>query len=534
MTHSNISVLGGVPTLFVNGKPLSGVAYMNYFTSNSRYDDFYKAGFRLFSMPVFFGAQTINEVSKFPPFMPGIFDNGVHFEVFDNEIKRILDACPDAMIFPRINCALPKEWEDEHPEELCDTVHRSCFSSDAWATETKRLLTAFIRHVQGSDYADNIIGYQVANGNTEEWFPFDQNGSVGPRAREKYAKLSGKLYQKGEDYSNDADFYDFLSSMTAKRIDQLAAHIKKLVEGKQVVGAFYGYTLETPWRWTAHQALYEILKSKNVDFICSPASYMETRAFGIDHPCMLPVDSLKLHGKLYFVENDTRTDLSRPPNDQPHYNKPIWYGPDRSTSLEVIKQHFCRALLHGHAQWWFDMWGGWYASEDFMELMKKTLEIAENSLYLSRKSASEVAVFIDEKAMLLRDATEEAYNFRHAIGLMGTSYDIYLANDFAAVSGKYKFCIFIEPTKTKTMTDAIDYCSCPYAVINKETCIINSGELRELIKKAGVKLRAESDAVVYENESYIFIGGSDAPLLYEGKAELVLDGIGRLYRKLGG
>ena len=259
---------------------------------------------------------------------------------------------------------------------------------------------------------------------------------------------------------------------------------------------------------------------------------METRAFGIDHPCMLPVDSLKLHGKLYFVENDTRTDLSRPPNDQPHYNKPIWYGPDRSTSLEVIKQHFCRALLHGHAQWWFDMWGGWYASEDFMELMKKTLEIAENSLYLSRKSASEVAVFIDEKAMLLRDATDEAYKFRHALGLMGASYDIYLVNDYPAVASRYKFCIFIEPEKTTAMSEAISSCDRSCIVINKDNCTLTASKLRTLLRNAGVELRAETDAVIYENESHIFIGGNDAPLYYEGKTELILDGIGRLYKKI--
>ena len=60
---------------------------------------------------------------------------------------------------------------------------------------------------------------------------------------------------------------------------------------------------------------------------------------------------------------------------------------------------------------------------------------------------------------------------------------------------------------------------------------ITANELRELIKKAGVKLRAESDAVVYESESYIFIGGSDAPLVYGGETTLLLDGTGRLYKK---
>ena len=133
--------------------------------------------------------------------------------------------------------------------------------------------------------------------------------------------------------------------------------------------------------------------------------------------------------------------------------------------------------------------------------------------------------------MLLRDATEEAYNFRHALGLMGTSYDIYLANDFAAVSGKYKFCIFIEPERTALMTEAIDSCVCNHLVVNKNNCGITASELRGLLSGAGVTLRTDRDAVVYESESHIFIGGNDAPLCYEGEPELLLDGIGRLYKK---
>lgn len=530
MVNSKIAFCGGVPTLFVNDEPIAGVAYITYFTDNNRYEDFSKAGFKLFSVPVFFGKQTINEVSQFPPFMDGVYDGGVHYEVFDREIQRILSVAPDAMIFPRVNCSVPKEWEDAHAYELCDSCHRACFASDLWAEETERLLTDFIQYVQNSEYADNIIGYQIAGGNTEEWFSFDQKGSVGLRAREKYAKITGTFYSADDDYTNDKEFYGFLSRTVAERIDRFAAVAKRIVGGKKVVGAFYGYTFECPWPSSVHLALGEILRSENVDFICSPASYMETRRFGIDHPCMLPIDSLKKHGKLYFVENDLRTDLSRPPNDQPHYNKPIWFGPDRATSLEVLKQGFARALLHGHALWWFDMWGGWYAADEYMDFMKRTLNIAAESLNCSRVSHAEVAVFIDEMAMLSYNAMSEAYHFRRSLGLMGAAYDVYLIEDYADVKEKYKYCIFIQPTETEAMTNAVK--DGKHMIITKDNCDITSAELRELLRDAGVTLRTDTDAVVYETESHIFIGGTDAHLIYDGDTELLLGGIGRLYRKI--
>ena len=50
----------GVPTLFVNGAPIPGFAYITYRTYNSRYDEFSALGCQLYSMPVFFGEQTIN------------------------------------------------------------------------------------------------------------------------------------------------------------------------------------------------------------------------------------------------------------------------------------------------------------------------------------------------------------------------------------------------------------------------------------------------------------------------------------------
>ena len=82
------------------------------------------------------------------------------------------------------------------------------------------------------------------------------------------------------------------------------------------------------------------------------------------------------------------------------------------------------------------------------------------------------------------------------------------------------------------MTAAIEGCSCPYVIITKENCQISSAELRSLLKNAGVSLRADGDAVVYETESHIFIGGTSQSLLYDGETETVLDGIGRLYQKL--
>ena len=66
MVTSKIAPYNGVPTLFVNGVPLPGMAYITYFTEKNRYDDFAAAGVKLFSLPVFFSEQPLNEHGRTP------------------------------------------------------------------------------------------------------------------------------------------------------------------------------------------------------------------------------------------------------------------------------------------------------------------------------------------------------------------------------------------------------------------------------------------------------------------------------------
>ena len=60
MLTSQVRPLGGVPTLFIDGGPVPGIAGITYFRERACYAEFGEAGYRLFSIPVFFGDQSIN------------------------------------------------------------------------------------------------------------------------------------------------------------------------------------------------------------------------------------------------------------------------------------------------------------------------------------------------------------------------------------------------------------------------------------------------------------------------------------------
>ena len=170
-----VKTLNGIPQLFIHNTPLEGAAYMTYLTERSHYADFAKMGYRLFSIPVFFATHSVNAGAQNPPFAKGIFDdeNAPDFSKFDSDVASIVKASPTAAILPRVNVTLPFRWCDENSAELCDFGYHGlrwpCFASDKWMAEVKRYTEKLIDHVEASPYRDNIVGYQLSTGWTEEW-----------------------------------------------------------------------------------------------------------------------------------------------------------------------------------------------------------------------------------------------------------------------------------------------------------------------------------------------------------------------------
>ncbi len=513
---------GGVPTLFVNGEPLPGLAYITYLSERACYEDFAEAGYRLFSFSVFFGSQGINEISGIYPFADGLFEdrNRPDFTLFDREMESISAAAPDALVFPRVNVSLPAWWEREHPLECNDhgvgaRPPRACFASPAWQDEVKRCLALLVAHIETQDYRDRVVGYQISGGQTEEWFPFDGRGGDGLRAREAFA---ARFPEGAEELTRRR----FLNDVVADVIADLCGHVKALTDHRLVVGSFYGYTLETPHWTSCHHSLMRLLASPDVDFLCSPISYAGLRAPGHDFACMTMQDSLKRHGKLYFCESDVRTYLTKPlpwcrPNACPPgtYEGAVWMPQgDLWTSRQVLRAVFARHLTHGHALWWFDMFGGWFASEEIMADMRLFLSIARTSLADDdRASVSELAVVAEDEQFLSVSADEGVASIsRDALGLCGMPYDAFEMGDMDAVLERYRAVLFIAPRLSETMKNAMRACrerGIPY-LVQDETHIMSPDALRELGRLGGAHAYCATDDVVYVCPHYIALHAADA------------------------
>ncbi len=558
---SEIRSRGGIPSLYINGEAFPSAAYMTYFERFNDYRNFADAGYRFFSVPVLFAGRWINAAADTPPFKKGIFDaeDSPDFSLFDESIEKILAACPNAYIFPRVNISMPLWWENENPDEVNikedGTVCRESMYSEKWRADAAEMLREFVDYVNASKYAPHIAGYQIAGGNTEEWFHFDGSAGYCRNAEKGFNAFLEKYYPESDFkglpdlnglknpgcYHNDgqlARFLEYASFAVADAVAFFASVVKRETGGNVVVGTFYGYSLEVTNPLYGTHALRILLNDKNIDFICSPCSYIGTRKADTDWTEMFPADSVRLHGKMCFQECDIRTNLTRllyekdPALDpDKHYTSFIWQGPEtKEESIANIRKAFFRQLIKGNGFWWFDMWGGWFSDSEIMNEMNLYKKIYSESLkYANRKAKTEIAVFIDEssyKYMTDCSLRNAVYNQREALGLMGTPYDIYDVFDFESVYKNYRAVIFMSQAETQLMKKAVSLCTekkLPYMMSTEEKNNFSISELRAFCESNSVKIYCETNDIVYINDNCISIyavSGGEKIINLDGKKSI--------------
>jgi len=375
---------------------------------------------------------------------------------------------------------------------------RGSFSSKQWRKDARDMLYKLIDHIENSDYSNNIIGYHLAAGNTEEWFHFGYPlGGFGDCALEGYRNYLRMKYNNDverlrkdlndenldfhkielpRDYkvyektafsiidknvsANLLSFLEYQNWIVADAICYFAKEVKEKIQNRLVVGAFYGYINEAVDARCGHHFLKMLLNDKNIDFLCSPNSYSHTRAPGIDWANMSVLDSVKSSGKLWVSECDTRTWLTRPlrearPSICPKgaYEGGVWEGPkSKDVSKWLIRKCFARNIITGTGYWWFDMWGGWFDDKDIMKEMSEYIKIQNESLICPiRNSINEVAVIVDEEALKYLNVNtgigiQWNYEQRIALGWAGAPYDIFDIKSFDINdnnSNRYKLIIFL-------------------------------------------------------------------------------------------
>ncbi len=488
--------------------PLYG--YMSYQPEKACYEAFRAAGVRLFFAPVYAGDRGINQQSGIRPFMPGFWlgYDKYDFTPVEKVFHRVLGGCRpgEAYLIPRLMVEPPSWWEQENPDELCrdaqgTPVHHS-YCSEKWFADTRRMMLAFRDWINDSGWGEYVAGWHIACGNTEEFLrpqlhPFQYTdyspcalkaftewlkstyssiGQLNASWKTNYANWheirmaspAQRLFAQRGDLRNvqterrAIDTYRFLNETNARAAVRLCETAKEVTEYEIVIGAFFGYAYCRAD--IGHAAADIIYQSDAVDFLASPYTYTEGRRPGTDLSFPGCIDSSMLHEKPWFMEADIRPCLSRPisecmpfadPPVSRAYDAPLWTGPDTvAASLHQMKKAFAKNLTHNTAMWWFDMWGGWYDSREFMRFHAQAADIyRRHALGGGSRCAAPAAVFMDDSIMCKCAAGTDLgdiviHELSQQLGRMGTPHHRYTMADFAHVDpDKYRVCIFVTPCR---------------------------------------------------------------------------------------
>ena len=360
------------------------------------------------------------------------------FGAIDALLQQILAADPDGYLLPRLQFVPTNFWARTHPDQMARYADGSegdvsLASSEFWA-DCVDALEALVAHLTDPETpgGDRVIGFHLERG---EWFYDAESGpDISVPNREAFQhwlqaqyqalyalraawfdgavtfedaaiplplardpkKGQGPLYTGPRD-GRWVDYARFSSALAAQAITGLASVVKTLSAGRMLVAVSYGYTLEFATRNdSGHLALAQVLASPDIDIVAGPNSYAGREAGGAG-AFGAPVDSVALHGKLWLVEDDTKTFLAETETPDT-YNPKIAGGADTQAAHE---RHFGAALAHKAGVTWMDLWGqGWLNSPDIWRGLRGLRDQAALSGRLAAGGQGpDVAVLVDEASL---------------------------------------------------------------------------------------------------------------------------------------
>lgn len=495
--------------IYVNGKIEEPFAYMTYQVEKGEFSQFKQAGFKLFCVSAFAGDMGSGFYSGVKPFSDSFWKAE---DVYDfSGVKRELDFVidnnlpGDVYILIRVNLNVPSWWKEKYPQEMARSFEgsaiRQSFSSKKWISDCEKVMSNFQKWINENGYSEYIIGWHIAGGETSEFFSVRDSQSFyvdySECCRLHFIEWCESKYKCISDLNNSwkteydtfnqisipspferhycqwgeirnpnnerkvIDFYRFFNASYADTIVKIASTVKRISEYKLIVGAFYGYITELTADH-AHCGVRTILESDSIDFLASPFSYIDNRAKATDWFFFGSIESAKRAGKLWFMEADIRTNLTKPVSECFKricteginlFDNPVWSGPstEKESCWHIIRS-FSKSLFSGAGLWWFDMWGGWYNSKGFMNLHSKLKTIYQNERnHRLVCSKAEVAVFIDDEFAYLSNPNSNFYSEciraqMKELGYIGTPYDYWYLGDLTDdVISKYKLIILLSP-----------------------------------------------------------------------------------------
>jgi hypothetical protein len=443
--------------------------------------------------------------------------------ILEAYLRWIADYYPNAklIVYLGIRTNSPAKWNRRHEDQLTllsngEKLDAPSVASERWKQDAGVALTKVIEHLDATDLADRVIGYNFVTG-ANEWFAYsayhrdpyregfaDYSAPMHERfrrfVRDRYAGDTQALREAWQDADIDfdavavptvdqrqsfghegmffarqtmgrrlVDFYECWHDAWAD-LAEFYCKLAKDVSNRQVLcGLMNGYSY-----CGAHAGLPQIsnyggaqrlMDSPHVDFLQSPYHYYN-RSFPGVHYSQHATDSVLMRGKLLIDQIDTKTHLktidggtksnSRTPYETEQVLK-------RDAALSIAKNTHCYWMEISHG-----IFRGFmspmhyerlhYDDPAIATLIKQLKSVSDRLPELKPDPVAEVAWFASKRSAYHMRADHFFEQFfldaqrQWEMPYLGTPYDDYIFEDFDRVETDYKLYLFPNANR---MTDAV-------------------------------------------------------------------------------
>ena len=346
------------------------------------------------------------------------------FALLVDEIEDAMRAAPNSLFILGISCDAPRDFiQKHHPEEGWTRrdgeplygVYGSCiigylgskkedfrkfafvwpsYSSRAWREWVKRQIRGILSEARARGLDKRIVGIHP-HGYHDGQFSVPYTDYSKP-AREEYARM---LAEPGCLSTN----YAFCVKQTGLRAQEEFAREFKRVLGKPAIAVRWCESPFMTWR-TMSLDLTSFCRSDALDVVVCQPDYRE-RLPAFSTVQLLPLDSLHLHGKVFWNEIDYRTYAPQECLERGYNGPASSMSIGKAADIEMWRTMYRKVAGEADATrmgyWLYDILGGAF---DTPEITADIRELAAESMQLARRKPSswkpDVAFVLDEEQIL--------------------------------------------------------------------------------------------------------------------------------------
>ncbi len=408
----------------------------------------------------FFAANAINsagfEYCKYPLIWQGI--KKYDFAAYDKQVEDLLAANPQAKFLCMIDLNTPYWLTRKLAYDSFDVISHAS-SDPQWIKITTEWMLDFIAYSE-KKYGDKIDAYILSGGGTSEWYEYDRGKSsrIKNSAWRAWCKKNGFAFSEDVpaesalmkaahenviyDPATESDkiqYWRFHNEVIAEAVLHFAKAARTKIGIEKELGVFFGYYLVSDSKLVSfgHLDYERVFASPDIDFFISPGTYNDRMIGGGSGPQLVHGTALR-YGKRYLHEIDHRTHcVSQSPGSENRWK-------NQAEDNAGNKREAAFALINHASLWWFDMWGGWYQTEETRQLIGRLQKVSDSYVHDRSPSVAEALLIADPQSAYtvnekMPHASAMARQFRDKLNRTGAPFDVYSFNDIPAIDlARYK------------------------------------------------------------------------------------------------